>query len=131
MRDIDMLLTNYAPGDPKNKPDVVQQTAEIEKKRQENNEEGVFLMLQQPGKEPTKLSPQDVVNILQQQQTHIQTLIDTIKKLENRNKDLEEQLNLMEMLVSLSKEKKMEQKEDIHVNLNPKSKSDPEVYVEM
>lgn len=128
MNDIDVLLMQYSPGDPKNKPDVIKQTAEIEKKRQEMNAEGAYLLLQQPGKEPTKLSPQDVVNILQQQQQHIQNLTDAVQKLETRNKDLEEQLRLMELLVSVSGERK---KEDITVTMKSKSKSDPEVYVEM
>jgi glycosyltransferase involved in cell wall biosynthesis len=128
MRDIDVLLAQYAPGDPINKPDVIKQTAEIEKKRNEMAGEGSYLVLQQPGKEPTKLSPQDVVNILQQQQTHIQTLTDALQKLETRNKDLEEQLKLMEMLVSIGNDHK---KEDITVSMKPNGKSDPEVYVEM
>ena len=33
MKDIDELLSNYEPGLPKNKPDVLKQTEEIEKKR--------------------------------------------------------------------------------------------------
>jgi glycosyltransferase involved in cell wall biosynthesis len=125
MRDIELLLKNYAPGDPINKPDVIIQTAEIEKKRKEMNDESGYIMLQQPGKEPVKLALPDIVNILQQQQTHIQNLTDTLQKLENRNKDLEEQLRLMEMLVSVSGGKK----EDISVRMSPKNKSDPEVYV--
>jgi len=125
MKDIDILLENYAPGDPKNKPDVIEQTVELEKKRKEMNDAAGYIMLQQPGKEPLKLGPQDVVNILQQQQSHIQNLTDALQKLESRNKDLEEQLKLMEMLVSVSSGKK----EDITVRTTPTCKSEPEVYV--
>lgn len=132
MEDIDSLLIEYSPGDPKNKPDVIEQTAEIEKKRKQMNDESGFIMLQQPGKEPTKLSQQDVVNILQQQQQHIHNLTESVQKLETRNKNLEDQLNLMEMLVSVNGErKKEEKKEDITVLMTPKSKSEPEVYVKI
>jgi hypothetical protein len=97
MKDIDALLDNYEPGDPKNKPDVAEQLAEIDKKR--SAEGGGSIMLQQPGKEPLKLSPDDVVNMLQHQAMHLERLTSTlqecdkiIQKLQERNKFLEHQL---------------------------------------
>jgi glycosyltransferase involved in cell wall biosynthesis len=130
MKDIDQLLLNYEPGDPKNKPDVLKQIKEIEQKRNEMaaNDNGAYLMLEQEGKDPVRLSQQDVVNILQQQQQHIKQLSEGLMQLETRNKELEEQLKIMEMLASINTN------HQAVVNappLNPEKKSDPEVVVEM
>ena len=126
MKDIDKLLENYSLGDPKHKPDVLKQIQEIEKKRNETNGEGAYLMLEEPGKEPVKLSQQDVVKILQQQQQHIANLSETMKQLENRNKELEEQLKLMEMLVSTNVNNP---RDNEHIDSDAKNKSDPEIIL--
>jgi hypothetical protein len=134
MKDIDKLLEQYLPGDPKNKPDVLKQIKEIEQKRDEmTQQEGACLMIQEPGKEPVRLSMQDVVNILQQQQVHIKNLTEGIQKLENRNKGLEEQLKLMEMLVdtSMISTTKSHAKENVTIQLSSRSKCEPEVYVKI
>jgi glycosyltransferase involved in cell wall biosynthesis len=130
MKDIDHLLLNYEPGDPKNKPDVLKQIKEIEQKRNEMaaNDNGAYLMLEQEGKEPVRLSQQDVVNILQQQQQHIKQLSEGLMQLEARNKELEEQLKIMEMLASIKTNYEPVVKAP---PLNPEKKSDPEVFVEM
>jgi hypothetical protein len=118
MKDIDKLLEQYLPGDPKNKPDVLKQIKEIEKQRNDmTQQEGAYLMLEEPGKEPVRLSQQDVVNILQQQQQHIKNLTEGLVQLEARNKDLEEQLKIMEMLVSTSTNKPPES-ENIIIQIN-------------
>jgi len=130
MKDIDKLLEQYLPGDPKNKPDVLKQIKEIEKQRNDMaQQEGAYLMLEEPGKEPVRLSQQDVVNILQQQQQHIKNLTEGLQKLETRNKELEEQLKIMEMLVSTSTNKPSES-ENIIIQIPQKNKSDPEIIVE-
>jgi len=134
MKDIDKLLEQYLPGDPKNKPDVLKQIKEIEDKRNEmTQQEGACLMIQEPGKDPVRLSMQDIVNILQQQQLHIKNLTEGIQKLENRNKGLEEQLKLMEMLVdtSMISTNKSHAKENVTIKLSSRSKCEPEVYVKV
>lgn len=126
MKDIDKLLEKYSLGDPKNKPDVLKQIKEIEQKRNEmtQQQEGAYLMLEEPGKEPVRLSQQDVVNILQQQQQHIKHLTEGLMQLEARNKELEEQLKIMEMMVSINKPT---QPENITIQMAPKNKSEPEI----
>uniref|UniRef100_A0A6C0D693 Glycosyltransferase 2-like domain-containing protein n=1 Tax=viral metagenome TaxID=1070528 RepID=A0A6C0D693_9ZZZZ len=134
MKDIDDLLLKYEPGDPKNKPDVLKQIKEIEQKRNEMaaSDNGAYLMLEQAGKEPVRLSQQDVLNILQQQQQHINNLTQGLQQLEARNKELEEQLKLMEMLVSAGTSDDSATKAVVAANNHRKvNKSDPEVFVEM
>jgi len=89
MKDIDALLDVYEPGDPKHKPDVILQMAEIDKKRKETNE-GAVIMLQQPGKEPQSLGPQEVANLLQKQQEYITQLTASLKNMETINQLLQE-----------------------------------------
>ncbi len=75
MKDIDGLLAKYQPGDPSMKPDVIKQTQEIEIQRKKMEQENIpQIFMQQPGKEPIALTPQDLVNIVRQQQTEIQNL---------------------------------------------------------
>ena len=82
MRDIDGLLENYEPGEPKMKPDVLIQIKEIEAKRDQMVKDemakmqggGGQIMLQQPGQPPTALNNQQVVELIQQQQQNIQQL---------------------------------------------------------
>jgi glycosyltransferase involved in cell wall biosynthesis len=129
MKDIDDILLRYLPGDPKNKPDVLKQIQEIEKKRNEINagEQNSFIMLQQEGKDPVQLSQQDVVNIMQQQQQHINNLTQGVQQLEKRNKELEEQLKLMEMLISTN----VSPKSTYVSTTKSNSKSEPEVFVKI
>jgi len=127
MRDIDEILLRYLPGDPKNKPDVLKQIQEIENQRNEMtaNQQQSFIMLQQEGKDPVQLSQQDVVNIMQQQQQHINNLTQGVQQLEKRNKELEEQLKLMEMLISTN----VAPQSTYVSTTKSTSKSDPEVFV--
>jgi hypothetical protein len=132
MKDIDKQLEQYLPGDPKNKPDVLKQIKEIEKKRNEAaaNDNGAYLMLEEPGKEPVRLSQQDVVAILQQQQQHIKQLTEGLIQLEARNKELEDQLKIMEMIISTNTNKPPptpQETENITIQVSPTSKSEPEV----
>jgi glycosyltransferase involved in cell wall biosynthesis len=127
MKDIDEILLRYLPGDPKNKPDVLKQIQEIENQRNEMtaNQQQSFIMLQQEGKDPVQLSQQDVVNIMQQQQQHINNLTQGVQQLEKRNKELEEQLKLMEMLISTN----VAPQSTYVSRTKSTSKSDPEVFV--
>ena len=83
--DIEDLLEKYAPGRPEMKPDVLKQIVEIEQKRQEeiqkykeaNNKSSI--MIQEPGKPPTILSNDEVVELLSKQGQEINRLIGVIE----------------------------------------------------
>jgi len=81
MEDIDGLLEHYEPGRPHMKPDALKQIKEIEAKREQMLEEAIAeqkangpIMLQRPGQEPLRLSSEQVVNIIKQQQEQVQAL---------------------------------------------------------
>ena len=79
MEEIDGLLEHYEPGRPHMKPDALKQIKEIEAKREQMLEEAIAeqkangpIMLQRPGQEPLKLTSEQVVNIIKQQQEQLQ-----------------------------------------------------------
>ena len=121
MKEIDALLDAYEPGDPKYKPDVAQQMAEIDRKRKEGGE-GASIMLQQPGKEPVRLGPQEIVNLLQQQQEHIEKLARSLKQAENINQLLQERNRLLERKLA-----EFERPADSNMIFECRAKSDPEI----
>jgi len=99
LKTIDEKLKNYEPGEPKNKPDVLEQIKEIEAKRDEMIKTEMEkmkgngpIMLQQPGQEPKALSNQEVVNIMQGQMQQLQQFANEKQQLENMVKQLQEQL---------------------------------------
>jgi len=99
MRDIDGLLENYEPGDPKMKPDVLLQIKEIEAKRDQMVKDemakmqgGGQIMLQQPGQPPAALNNQQVVELIQQQQQHIQQLTQKCEEFNSSTAMLQKQL---------------------------------------
>lgn len=103
MKDIDKLLENYEPGHPSQKPEVLKQIKEIEAKRDEMIKEEMEkqrqqtqqtgpIVLQRPGEAPIELSQQDVVNLMTQQQQHIQQSAQRISELENIISILQSQL---------------------------------------
>ena len=86
MNKIDDLLKDYEPGDPSNKPDVLKQIKEIEEQREKmkqdaikNNPNQGSIMLNQDGKQIT-LDNNQVVEIMQKQQNHIQQLIHALQQ---------------------------------------------------
>lgn len=118
MVDIANLLTDYLPGRPEMKPDVIAQTIQLEKDRakmaadmqaeherqmrETNNGAGAGgaggaengqILLQQPGQPPVALTNQQVVEIIQQQQREGQTLQNQIKHLTEEVDRLQEELN--------------------------------------
>ena len=99
LKTIDEKLKNYEPGEPKNKPDVLEQIKDIESKRDELIKEQMEkmkangpIMLQQPGQEPKALSNQEVVGIMQGQLQQLQQFANEKQQLENMVKQLQEQL---------------------------------------
>ena len=99
MKDIDGLLENYEPGEPKMKPDVLKQIKEIEEKRDQMVKEEMAkqqsngqIMLQQPGQPPLALTNQQVVEMIQQQQQHIQQLAQKCEEFDKTVAMLQKQL---------------------------------------
>jgi glycosyltransferase involved in cell wall biosynthesis/uncharacterized coiled-coil DUF342 family protein len=99
MKDIDGLLEKYEPGDPKMKPDVLKQIKEIEEKREQMVKEEMAkqqangqIMLQQPGKPPMALNNQQIVEMIQQQQTQIQQLVARCQDSDKMINTLQQQL---------------------------------------
>ena len=72
---VDGLLLNYAPGEPKMKPDVLKQIDEIlEERRKEMEKEqaqNAKIILQRPGEEPIEISPVQAVEMMKVQQQEI------------------------------------------------------------
>jgi glycosyltransferase involved in cell wall biosynthesis len=97
MEDIGPLLEKYAPGDPKFKPDVIEQIKEIEADREkmlkqmEQQQQGQQIIMQLPGQQPRALTNQEIVAIIQQQQQHLQAVT-------QKCQELEQTLNLVKML---------------------------------
>ena len=103
MKDIDKLLEKYEPGHPNMKPEVLKQIKEIEakrdqmikeemeKQRQQGQQNGP-IVLQRPGEAPVELSQQDIVNIMTQQQQHIQQCAQRMSELDNVIANLQTQL---------------------------------------
>jgi glycosyltransferase involved in cell wall biosynthesis len=99
MKDIDGLLENYEPGDPKMKPDVLKQIKEIEEKREQMVKEEMAkqqangqIMLQQPGKPPLALNNQQIVEMIQQQQSQLQQLLERCQESDKIINYLQQQL---------------------------------------
>ena len=88
LEDIDKALDTYEPGKPDKKPDVLKQMIEIEEERRkmvEQHKSGGEFVMQEPGKPPQKISPQQIQEILQTQQQNIALLS---KELENKTNEL-------------------------------------------
>jgi glycosyltransferase involved in cell wall biosynthesis len=96
---LDGLLQNYYPGDPINKPDVIQQIKEIDEERrkmalEQQNTQGQII-LNQDGKQ-IPLNNEQVVDIMRKQQEQLQHFVgllqekdSTIVRLENKVEDFE------------------------------------------
>jgi len=90
---VDKLLDAYDPGLPKHKPDVLKQIKVIEAERdemmrkqqqqQQQQQQQPAIVIQQPGQPPQNLSMEDVVNLMRQQQAHIDYLTRTLDELQN------------------------------------------------
>jgi len=90
MKDIDEKLAKYMPGKPDMKPDVVKQTVEIEEQRKHLTDKGQ-LMIQQNGKDPVPIGPNEVVTIINNLREHIQLLT-------TRNAELEKTVSEQKMV---------------------------------
>ena len=92
MERLDGLLQNYYPGDPSNKPDVIQQIKEIEAERrkmalEQQNSQGQII-LNQDGKQ-IPLNNEQVVDIMRKQQEQLQTFIRLLQEKDSQIVKLE------------------------------------------
>ena len=87
------MLKTYEPGEPKMKPDVLKQIAQIEQDREKMMEEemakGGQIMLNQPGKPPIPLTINQVAEMLSKQSDQIQIYERRIAELEAMNRELQ------------------------------------------
>ena len=100
MNMIDTLLIDYKPGEPLMKPDVLKQlkVMEIERKKiisqqqqqQPTENTPIIMMNRNDGSPPIPVSVSDILNILGNQQEHINILL-------KQNKELHDTLQLLKM----------------------------------
>ena len=100
--DIERLLEMYELGEPKMKPDVLEQTRIIEETRkkmiaeaqqkqmQQMNVPGI--MIQEPGKPPRMMLPEETLQLVQNQQQDIQMLTSRNKELEDIVVELQQRI---------------------------------------
>jgi glycosyltransferase involved in cell wall biosynthesis len=97
MEDVDDILAKYEPGEPKMKPDVLEQTKIIEENRKKMQQAQSHaqaqptqgIMIQEPGKPPRVLSTEEILKIFQSNQQEIETL-------SARNRELEDTIIVLQ-----------------------------------
>ena len=100
MTDIDKALAEYAPGEPSMKPDVLKQIREIDEQRkglqQQQGQQGGQIIINEPGKEPRPMTPQEILQAINGQ-------TEEIKRLHEKNGTLETMVvNLQNMISKLN-----------------------------
>jgi hypothetical protein len=113
MEDIDPLLEKYEPGNPKMKPDVLKQIAQIEKDRdnmvQEEMSKNGQIMMNQPGKPPTTMSMTQVAELLSKQGEMLAKQGEQLKAYERRIVELETiNRNLQKLIMEKSEPKEVQ-----------------------
>jgi hypothetical protein len=148
LKDIDEKLKTYEPGDPKNKPDVLKQMKEIEESRaiqmaqmEKLQRSGEIpqqkIMLQRPGEVAVELTIEDILKILQTQQDHIKSLLETIQKQEAQIQELTlvantpaaEHIFTPKVLPNTNPLLLEDTKGSCNTTIVYRNKSDPEVHV--
>jgi hypothetical protein len=96
MDEIDPLLEKYEPGNPRMKPDVLKQIAEIERDREKMMQEEMAkngqIMLNQPGKPPVPMTMPQIAEMLTKQGEQIHVYERRIVELESINANLQKLL---------------------------------------
>jgi glycosyltransferase involved in cell wall biosynthesis len=105
-KSMDGLLKNYKEGEPSMKPEVLKQIKEIDENRikmmEEQQKQIPCIMFQEQGKPSVQIPLNEVVNIVNNQKTHIEQLI-------KKNKELEESvLKLQKKILDIKIENKKE-----------------------
>jgi len=125
VKDIDELLKKYKAGEPTFKPDVLKQTIELEKKRDEMTKQTVLTINSPNGGEPVNLNIEQVVQILKNHE-------DTIVRLQEINQQQKQYIEQQATHISELKKQVYRLDRPITVLLDDhirKNKSDPEVLV--
>ena len=129
MEEIDGLLEHYEPGRPHMKPDALKQIKEIEAKRDQMLEEAIAeqkangpIMLQRPGQEPLKLSSEQVVNIIKQQQEQLQAS-------EEKNAQNTKYIGLLQQKLSELKKNPSEPKKSAETTASPEMATQLNEYI--
>lgn len=100
MEDIDRLLLDYEPGEPKMKPDVLDQIKKIEEDRKNMQQQppgssqgGIpQIMVNQPGQPPRALSVEEIMQLLNNQMEQIKMLTTKKEELEAMVANIQKQL---------------------------------------
>jgi glycosyltransferase involved in cell wall biosynthesis len=146
IKDIEIKLKNYEPGDSKHKPDVVKQLKEMDEARNKQMQELMKsgqsgppkIMVQKPGQPPSELSMEDIAKLLQSQQEDIKRLMQTIQMQEAKIQELtmQQQRSPIPEVEHFFTPKSsnpflLEEafKSFPEIPQSPKGKSDPEVFV--
>jgi glycosyltransferase involved in cell wall biosynthesis len=144
MEDIETLLRNYAPGDPKMKPDVLEQTKKIEESRRQmmqqqfQQQQQPFLQMEHPGKPPVQMTMQQTVEFINQQHKEILALRQRVQELEalgsnhmqHSSKPSTSQKPRREMQGPVEGSKKPNTHNDVSI-IHNKLKSEPEIYIQI
>ena len=106
LADLEKLLEDYAPGRPEMKPDVIAQTLQLEKERAKMAEDaaagaGGKIIFQQPGQEPVTLNNQQIVQIIQNLQTEVESKNNEIAKLKESYFELIQKYETLQKAVNL------------------------------
>ena len=96
MVDIDNLLSKYQPGEPSMKPDVVEQIKIIEEERKRimaAQQQTPQMMINEPGKPPRPITPEEIVQIMNRQ-------TEQLKELSEKNQALEQMVANLQKKIS-------------------------------
>ena len=110
MEEIDPLLEKYEPGNPRMKPDVLKQIAEIEKDREKMMQEEMAkngqIMLNQPGKPPVPMTMPQIAELLSKQGEMLAKQTEQIHAYERRIAELENiNRNLQKLILDKTTQK--------------------------
>lgn len=96
LKDMENKLSTYKHGDPIMKPDVLKQMKELKAEREAMQNNSGQIMMQRPGEEPRQIHPQELIEIIQAQQSDNKKLSERLETLEaellTKNKQLENAL---------------------------------------
>ena len=88
---IDALLTQYEPGEPKMKPDVLKQMQEME--RQRMSDAPVQIMMNVPGEAPRPMSMQEIGQLIQQQQQQLKDMHEMMQQMQAQYEQCDQEKN--------------------------------------
>ena len=134
MEDIDALLAVYEPGEPKMKPEVLEQTKKIEEQRRqmvENHQKAQqsqnTILMKLEGKEPIPLTMQQIVELLQKQQNEN----DELRKKVEEQAEIIRQFQRIIIQPSVSGIPSAIQPASPVLAFPVKNKSDPEIHIDL